>query len=159
MSENTSTEEKLVAAEVEIVEGEEKNVTLPFDLDLVRKYPKANRRLALEVAEYSAFDMNHTPEHQIHTTFISPHGIEFQGSKQYEDGALLKIQISLPNYWDFKQKFVEYSRVDRPATFKLLARVVRTEVVGKRGRKKIVVAKTVNIDEIDEKILKSFLEE
>ena len=92
------------------------------------------------------------------STFISPHGLEFQGTKEYIEGTLLKIQVAIPDYWNRKEKFVEYSRIDNPERFRILAKVVKTENVGKRGKKKLVLAQTVNIDEIDEQVLKTFLQ-
>jgi hypothetical protein len=56
-------------------------------------------------------------------------------------------------------RFVEYRRVDTPETFKVLAKVVRTEEIGKRGKKKLVVVQTVNMDDVDEQVLKNFLQE
>jgi len=53
----------------------------------------------------------------------------------------------------------EYRRIDSPQQFRILAKVLRTEEIGKRGRKKLILAQTVNIDEIDEKVLKSYLQD
>jgi len=134
-------------------------VALPvgFDEDLIKKYPRSNRKITVAVAAYGLVD--HSNEQRAQTLHISPHGLEFQGTQAYADGTLLKIHISLPDYWNRKQRFVEYRRVDTPGTFKVLAKVVRSEDVGKRGKKKIVVAQVVNMDEIDEQVLKSFLQD
>ena len=75
------------------------------------------------------------------------------------DGTLLKINVTLPDYWNLKQKFVDYGRVDTPGKFKVLAKVLKTEDIGIRGKKKLVLVQTVNIDEVDEQVLKSFLQE
>lgn len=129
-----------------------------FDEDLIKKYPRSNRRVQLDVQPYSLLSPT-SNDQKAHTLHISPHGIEFQSSKDYPQGSLLKIHVALPDYWNRKQRFVEYGRVDTPAAFKLLAKVVRSEDIGKRGKKKLVVVQTVNMDEIDEQVLKSYLQE
>jgi len=129
-----------------------------FDEDLIRKYPRANRKIALSFAAYS-LSAEEVSGDAGQSTFISPYGIEFQAPKDYPAGTLLKIHVSLPDYWNRKQKFVEYQRIDQPERFKILAKVVKTEDVGKRGKRKLVTVQTVNMDEVDEQVLKSFLQE
>ena len=130
---------------------------LNFNEDLVKKYPRSNRRLSLAVARYG-LNANLGPE-EGQTVHISPYGIQFRATEGYVEGDLLKIHINIPDYWERKQRFVDYSRIDTPANFKILAKVVSTEEIGKRGKKKIVLARTVNMDEIDEQVLKAFLQE
>ncbi len=152
-----SDQELDVNAVPEEVESEE----LPrqaFNPDLIRKYPRANRRISLAIAQYGITTAELGPGDN-HSTFISPHGVEFRSACDYPEGTLLKIEINLPNYWERKQRFVDYGRIDRPENFRILAKVVKTEDVGKRGKKKMVVAQTVIIDEVDEQVLKSFLQE
>ncbi len=129
-----------------------------FDEDLIKKYPRANRKIVVDVSPYS-LGAEPNDDNKAQTLFISPHGMEFQGTHAYPEGTLLKIHISLPDYWNRKQQFVEYRRVDTPGTFKILAKVVRVEDVGKRGKKKLTVVQTVNMDEIDEQVLKSYLQD
>lgn len=129
-----------------------------FDEDLIKKYPRANRKIVVDVAPYS-LGAEPNDDNKAQTLFISPHGMEFQGTQAYPEGTLLKIHISLPDYWNRKQQFVEYRRVDTPGTFKILAKVVRVEDVGKRGKKKLTVVQTVNMDEVDEQVLKSYLQD
>ena len=71
----------------------------------------------------------------------------------------MKIHINIPDYWERKQRFVDYRRIDTPGNFRILAKVVSSEEVGKRGKKRIILARTVNMDEVDEQVLKSFLQE
>lgn len=128
-----------------------------FNEDLVKKYPRSNRRLSLAVARYGlTAELNQDDAQTVH---ISPYGIQFRATEPYEEGQLLKIHINLPDYWERKQRFVDYSRIDTPGNFKILAKVVSTEEVGKRGKKRIVLARTVNMDEVDEQVLKAFLQE
>lgn len=140
-----------------------------FDIELVKGYPRANRKIGLEVSLYGLTpDLDQVSIEMVnpqylgekgHTTFISPFGLEFQVPKNYPDGTLLKINVSLPDYWVRKQRFVEYSRIDTPDEFKILAKVVKTEDIGKRGKRKLILCQTVNIDEVDEQVLKSYLQE
>lgn len=131
--------------------------SMSFDEDLVKKYPKSNRRLNLAVAKYGI--LLEQEEQHGQTVHISPHGVQFRSVKEYEEGELLKIHVAIPNYWERKQRFVDYGRIDTPKDFKILAKVVSTESVGKRGKKKMVLARTVNMDQVDEQVLKAFLQE
>lgn len=130
-----------------------------FNLDLITQFPSSNKKVAIQVKPYNIVDTQEDSFNKVQTSFISPHGFEFQAPAEYGEGMLLKIEVKLPNYWTRKQQFVDYTRIDAPDTFKVLARVVKTEDLGKRGRKKIVTVQTVNIDEIDEKVLRDFLSE
>lgn len=134
-----------------------------FNFDLIRKYPKSNKKVTIQVAPYS-IKIHSTnemvkEENRSTTSFVSPYGLEFQTANSYQDGTLLKIEISIPHYWRRKKDLVSYSRIDAPESFALIARVVASQEVGKRGKKKSVVVQTVNIDEIDEQVLKTFLHE
>jgi len=130
-----------------------------FNLDLITQFPSSNRKVPIHVTPYNIEDNAKISNDKIQTSFISPHGLEFQAPADYGEGTLLKIEVKLPNYWSRKQQFVDYTRIDAPDTFKVLARVVKTEDVGKRGRKKMVTVQTVNIDQVDEKVLRDFLQE
>ncbi len=130
-----------------------------FNLDLITQFPSSNRKVAIHVSPYNIEDNPAPSNDKIQTSFISPHGLEFQAPADYGEGTLLKIEVKLPNYWSRKQQFVDYTRIDAPDTFKVLARVVKTEDIGKRGRKKMVTVQTVNIDQVDEKVLRDFLQE
>ena len=74
-----------------------------FDIDLVKSYPRSNRKISLGVKRYNLTSESTASEDKGQTTFISPHGIEFQSPKDYPDGTLLKINVSIPDYWDLKQ--------------------------------------------------------
>ncbi|MBI2602485.1 MAG: PilZ domain-containing protein [Deltaproteobacteria bacterium] len=134
-----------------------------FTIELVKSFPRSNKKLSLEVGVYcltASREFSRTPnKHKGQTTFISPQGLEFQAPKSYPLGTLLKIAVAIPDYWTRKKKFIEYSRIDTPSDFKILAKVVGIQDIGKRGRKKLVQVETVNIDEIDEQVLKNFLQE
>lgn len=130
-----------------------------FNSSLISQYPSSNKRVAISVKAYGIDNDDPANSERIQTSFISPHGIEFQAPAEYTEGTLLKIDVKLPNYWSRKQQYVDYTRIDTPESFKVLARVVKTEDLGKRSRKKTITVQTVNIDEVDEKILRDFLSE
>lgn len=148
-----------------------------FDEDLIKKYPRSNRRVAVNVAPYglagdvralSSESSERTPTTGPRkldeppkgtTVHISPYGLQFRSLCHYDPGTLLKIHIAIPDYWARKQRFVDYGRVDTPGTFKILAKVLSSEDIGKRGKRKMVLARTVSMDDVDEQVLKSFLQE
>ncbi len=128
-----------------------------FDAELVRAYPRANKKIAMQVHPYRLKHEKQPPQ-EGHTLYVSPHGIEFQSPQEYPDGMLLKVHLELPDYWKRKREFVEYNRIDIPSSLKMLVRVIKTEPALK-GKKKTVLVQTVNIEEVDEALLKLFLEE
>ncbi len=124
----------------------------------IRSFPRANKKIPISVMRFS-LKSDPGSNHDIHSLFISPHGIEFQAPVDYKEGAILKIEVTLPDYWTRKQRVVEYRRIDAPDTFRILAKVIRVEDVGKRGRKKHIIAQTVNLEPSDEEVLRRYLEE
>lgn len=127
------------------------------DQELIRKYPRANKRVKVKISQYGLEAEIDKSGNQ--TQFISPHGIEFKTAADYQEGELLKIQVALPDYWNRKQKFVDYGRVDSPNDFRILGKVVKSEDVGKRGKKKLITVKTLIMDAVDAEVLKTFLQE
>ncbi len=139
-------------------EGAQKPSSANFDENLIKKYPRSNRKINVEVQTYTLISETNLELKSL-TSYISPYGMEFQTTRNYSPGTLLKILVSLPDYWSRKQRFVNYNRIDTPNTFKVLAKVVKTEDIGKRGKKKIILVQTVNMDEVDEQVLKSYLQD
>ncbi len=129
-----------------------------FDKTLIRDYPKSNRKVTLEVGPYN-LSAGKSADVATHSMHISPFGLEFAAPCDFPQGSLLRIDVSIPDYWSRKKKFVEYQRIDAPNTFRILGKVVGSEEFGKRGKKKLITIQTVNIDEVDDQVLKSFLEE
>ena len=132
-----------------------------FDDALIKNYPKSNKKVPLFVSPYHIDAIEETTkiENNSQSLHISPHGFEFKTKEIFADGELVKIHVSLPNYWERKQKFVEYGRVNRPEHFKILGKVVKSEDVGKRGKQKLVTVQTIIIDAVDEEVLKHFLQD
>ena len=128
-----------------------------FDVELINKYPRSNRRLSVNIARYGISIDNKEESGQ--TVHISPHGIQFRSVDNFSEGDLLKVHVNLPNYWERKQRFVDYGRIDTPNDLKILVKVVSSEEIGKRGKKKMIICRTVNMDQVDEQVLKAFLQE
>lgn len=138
--------------------AEARSEATAFSEKHIRSFPRSNKKIPISVMPFS-LKSDPATSHSIQSLFISPHGIEFQAPAEYKDGALLKIEIALPDFWTRKQKVVEYRRIDVPEKFRILAKVIKVEDVGKRGRKKHFIAQTVNMDSSDEAVLRKYLEE
>jgi hypothetical protein len=132
-----------------------------FDVNLIRNYPKCCQRLHLNVAAYGlhvAADQGQDGENA-QSINISPYGIEFKTSEYLKEGELIKVKVKLPDFWERKKRFVSYGRIDAPSDFRILARVVSSVEIGKRGKKNFISAQTLVMDEVDEQVLKHFLQE
>lgn len=141
-------------------QGSKKPSKAAFDTSLITEYPKAKKKLTLQVREFNILkEYENQKPARSQSIHISPYGLEFQVPENYETGTLLKIDVSIPNYWNRKQQVVDYSRIDTPKTFKILAKVIEIEEIGKRGKKKLVRAQTLNIEESDEQVLRNYLDE
>lgn len=136
----------------------EEIVPTGFDSALIKNYPRSNRKVHINFGAYGFLGADDGME-ATQSTHIAPAGLEFQSLQAFSEGTLLRIMVNIPDYWQRKCKFVEYRRIDQPARFSILAKVVRTEDIGRRGKKKMVTVQTVSIDETDELVLKSFLQE
>lgn len=146
------------ATEAPIVVEVEQPTHKGFDPGLIKKYPRSNRKVHIHFGTYSLLTDDDSME-ATQSIHISPVGLEFQSQQPLPEGTLLKIHVNIPNYWARKRRFVEYRRVDQPERFSILAKVVHSEDIGRRGKKKLVTVQTVSIDETDELVLKSYLQE
>ena len=113
-------------------------------------------RVPLEVGTYSIDQQEMVKSH---STRITTNGVEFSSSYDFSSGTLLRINVFLPNFWYRKRKLVNYQRVEPQEHFRILAKVVKSDVTCKKSRKKLVLAQTVNMDEIDAKVLSAWLQE
>jgi len=156
--ENNVTEVKQETTTTE-PNNQNKSKKQSFDSSLVKLYPRSNKKLKLYVENFGLKDGEDDKSLNGQTVHISPHGIEFRTADDYEDGTLLKIHVSIPDYWNRKQKHVNYGRIDQPQDFRILAKVQSSKEVGKRGKKTLVMAETLIIDDVDAQVLKKFLQE
>ena len=129
-----------------------------FSEKFIKSFPRSQIKVPISVSPFS-LKTDETNSHNIQSMFISPHGIEFQAPGEFREGSLIKVDVALPDYWSRKQSVVEYRRVDVPQKFRILAKVLKVDGIGKRGKKKHVIAQTVNLDSADEQVLRGFLEE
>ena len=125
-----------------------------FDEKMVKA--TAQRRIPLEISTYSLDQQDAVKSHSTHLT---THGIEFVSSAEYTRGTLLRVNVFLPDFWQRKRKLVNYQRVEPPEHFRILAKVIKTDLQCGKSRKKLVLAQTVNMDEVDEQVLSSWLQE
>lgn len=131
----------------------------PVTSEQIKDYPKASRKLELEVKPYSITSTPVSTEDRAVTTYVTPFGLEFQGPQSFTKGTLVKINLTIPDFWERKQQFVEYRRVDQPSDIKIIGRVIECEELSKRGKKRRTLVQTLSIDEVDEKVLTSFLKD
>ena len=127
-----------------------------FDISLIKKYPKSQKRVPLFVGPVSVREDRGEKENSS-STHISPHGIEFKTEERFNDGDLVKIQVNIPDFWKRKQKFVNYTRIDCPENFRILAKVVKTDILGKNKKKQLVTVQTLVIDSVDEQVLEEYI--
>lgn len=128
-----------------------------FREKFIRSFPKSSKKVPITVSQFS-LKTDNEGSHSVVSQLISPHGMEFQVPVAWREGTLLKVEIAIPDFWERKQRVVEYKRVDTPENFRLLAKVIKVEDVGKRGKKKLIVAQTVNLEPADEEVLKQFIQ-
>lgn len=151
VEENTSDSE----SDTEVEEKESK-----FNIDLIKNYPKSNKRIPLYVDYYkvrSFLTANAQLEQSnTQTMYISPYGLEFKTETKYEEGDLLKVDVFIPSYWSRKKKLVEYDYLanEEPRSFRILGRVVSRNTSGKRY---IIDLETLVIDDLDKEILTNYI--
>lgn len=127
--------------------------------ELVRLYPNSARRMMVMVRAFSIEGDDGSESDRAQTAHLSPFGVEFYSLRAFSPGALLKIYVPIPDFWRRKQRYVSYKRIDVPTSLQILAKVVTCQERSKFGRKKLILTETVNIDRIDEEVLKEYLGE
>ena len=125
-----------------------------FDEKVIKT--STERRIPLEISTYSLDQQETIKAFSIHFT---SQGLEFTSPADYARGTLLRINVYLPDFWQRKRKLVNYHRVEPPEHFRILAKVVKSDIQCRKSRKKLVLAQTVNMDEIDAQVLSSWLQE
>lgn len=107
----------------------------------------------------SHFKINDDNKCQVHSLaqFLNPKRFSFQSTFSFNVQSLLRVKISLPDYWQRKSKFVGYSHTYAPSSFQVLARVIEASEYQKKSKSYEFECEIVNIDAIDEVILTEFL--
>lgn len=85
---------------------------------------------------------------------ISSKGQFFLSSLNLTVGSLARIWIYIPNYWQKKSAHVPYSHTSAPEYFQMFSKVEHC-VPDQDGYR--IFCQTMNIHEIDEKILEDFI--
>ncbi len=127
--------------------------------ELVRTYPNSSRRLMMTVRTFSIDEDDLCESERVQSLYVSPYGLAFFGNRLYNEGTLLKIYVPIPDYWRRKQRFVSYKRIDVPTSLQVLVKVALCQEKGKFGRRKVTLVEMLNIDRIDEEVLKEYLGE
>lgn len=120
-------------------------------------YPKAKKKVSVHVSPYGAFKEGQKT--RLQTNYISPHGLEFTTAKSFDKGSIIKINVVLPDYWVRKQTHVDYGRIDRPKSFRVIGKVIGVRPANEKGRRKNIMVRLLNIDNIDELVLREFIAE
>ena len=91
------------------------------------------------------------------TIAISAEGLSFYSPVSIPLGTLTRVWLEIPDYWAKKSKHVSYRHTDAPSYFQVLCRVQAAEETGKRNQKFQLTAVIVNLDPVDEKVLRDYL--
>ena len=127
-----------------------KSNSTPLSLGLIAK------KIPIKFSEYriSTISNKMMPSE---TVSISDRGILFYSQLPFPTGNLMRIWIELPEYWARKSRHVGYLHTEAPTFFQVLSRVVSNELSTKRSWRHQIFCENVNLDPIDEKVLKDFL--
>lgn len=133
-----------------------------FQHEKIRGFPRSKQKLKLSIKEYNIRTLHvlrPKDELKAQSIHISPYGMEFQLSADYAEGDLLKINVAIPGYWQRKRNFIDYTRINAPKSFPVIARVICKEQAGQRKRKHTFSVQTLSMDNTDEMVLRGYLEE
>ena len=132
-----------------------------FQSEKIRGFPQSKTKVRLAIKEYDirTFHVPKTNHLKAQSIHISPYGMEFQVSADYSEGDLLKIEVIIPGYWQRKRHFIDYTRVNIPKSFPVIARVISKEQVGQRRRKHTFSVQNLSMDNTDEMVLRDYLQE
>lgn len=122
--------------------------------------PAQLRLLAVNVSlRFCEYKISNTTAEMFSTESIaiSVNGILFSSAKSYQKETLMRVWVTIPNYWVRKAKHVEYRHTEAPQHFQVLSRVVKCEEdsFGSKGFQ--IFCENLNIDPIDELILQEYL--
>lgn len=125
-------------------------IPTPYDLKLVTK------KIPIKYCEYK---ISNTANKMLlaESIGISVKGLLFQSLSEFKQGSLLRVWVELPDYWARKSKIVEYRHTEAPTFFQILARVLSSEEILKRGTKFQILCENLTIDNVDEIILNEYL--
>lgn len=115
-----------------------------------------NKKIPIRYCEYKITNCA-SKMLQTTTISISAHGTMFHSTIAFQIGTLIRILVELPDYWARKSKHVQYRHTSAPTHFQILARVAGCEDIGKRGQKFQMILENVNMDPVDETVLREFL--
>ena len=135
---------------------------IDFEDQKIKGYPQSNKKVVLEIKQFnirSIATQKHKQTFKTQSSHISPYGMTFHSSAEYAQGDLLKIHVAIPNYWQKKLHFINYTRVNTPKSFPVIGRVINKSTVNQRKNKNCFSVQTLSMDNTDEKVLRCYLEE
>lgn len=132
-----------------------------FQSEKIRGFPQSKQKVRLAIKEYNIRTL-HMPKSsclKAQSIHISPYGMEFQVSADYCEGDLLKIEVTIPGYWQRKRHLIDYTRINAPKSFPVIARVISKQQASQRRRKHTFSVQNLSMDGTDEMVLRGFLQE
>ncbi|MCY4380268.1 MAG: hypothetical protein OXC40_01685 [Proteobacteria bacterium] len=131
-----------------------------FEDQKIKEFPKSKKKVVLEIKQYNICARDSQANLvKTQSNYISPYGMTFQSATDYSEGELLKIDVALPNYWQKKRNFINYTRVNTPKSFPVIARVINKYKATRKKFKNTIAVQTLSMDDTDEKVLRCYLEE
>ncbi|MCY4443178.1 MAG: hypothetical protein OXC44_00025 [Proteobacteria bacterium] len=131
-----------------------------FEEEKIKGYPQSNKKIHLSILEFNVRNLSSARvPMKAYSIHISPYGMEFQLSADFCEEDLLKIDVIIPGYWQRKRHFIDYTRVNIPKSFSVIGRVIKKKIVGEKRKKKYFSVQILSMDNTDEKVLRSYLEE
>lgn len=136
---------------------------MDFEDQKIKGFPQSKKKVVLEIKQFNIRTIaSHKQKKQTlkaQSSHISPYGMTFQSSAEYDQGDLLKIHVAIPGYWQKKLHFINYTRINTPKSFPIIARVIHKSKVNQKKNKNNFSVQTLSMDDTDEKVLRCFLEE
>lgn len=128
----------------------QESVPWPVQLRLV------NKKIPMRFCEFKISN-NQAKMLTGETASISNHGLMFNSPVPFGIGSLLRVWVEMPDYWARKSRRVDYRQTEAPTYFQVLARLVHTVEVGKKGSKHQLTCQILNLDPVDEEVLVDYL--
>ena len=114
------------------------------------------KKINLAIHEFH-FLQTQTPPINGVTLKATPEGFVVKTKEHFESGSLVKMHLSIPSYWERKQKFVSYDRIDTPEYLKIIGRIVGHFETGKRVKHYQYTIQLLIADEADRDVLRAYL--
>lgn len=135
---------------------------MDFEDQKIKGYPQSKKKVTLKIKQFNIRTIaSQKSKNTLKTqsNHISPYGMTFHSSAEYNEGDILKIYVAIPNYWQKKLHFINYTRINTPKSFPVIGRVINKSMTNQRKNKNCFSVQTLSMDDTDEKVLRGYLEE